>query len=492
MSEQWSPPPQQGQQPQYGQQPQPGPWGQPQSGQGPATGWNPQAQQGSGAPGAPPTPGQPAPTVQVSILRPAPSPGPFSTALPPRPATRRERREDKRRARSAQDAAPPAAAAASAPVAPEPKRARAGKPAVPGPVAAASPREAGPSGNFPVPAPGSRFSGGRSVHVALRSTALLFSMFIALASCTAVGIALGARGAGKNTTGITTADAGRYHITQFPEAQAVAFADRYVQLCMNQDPRTAQTRQAALSALATAGTGASCGWNGAGVETVLDSIWSGYIEPISAYPGHGAYIGIQVDLVSGASEVAVVPVYVADPGTGAGMLVCGQLGLMPTAATGAPPTLHSSGRTDASLASQLQNQLLPGYFAAWGSSSAGTITRYVAPDASAAATTGLHGDLVDPQIQTVTVQVPDDVKGSGPYTYALGQSVEADVLVQWSVPGTGATQTEAYRLFLVDTAQGWFIDDVLGGQIDPGGGAPVPQPSASSEPTPGASTGATR
>ncbi|MFD8741112.1 conjugal transfer protein, partial [Streptomyces sp. NPDC059618] len=108
-------------------------------------------------------------------------------------------------------------------------------------------------------------------------------------------------------------------------------------------------------------------------------------------------------------------------------------------------------------------------FTAWGASDATAMTRFTTPDASPSATSGLAGRLTTPTVNDVVALVPKNVQDTDPYAYPVGQAVEVRVVVDWGDP-KGETVRRAYRMTVVNTAQGWFIKDIRGGVLDSQGG----------------------
>lgn len=165
-----------------------------------------------------------------------------------------------------------------------------------------------------------------------------------------------------------------------------------------------------------------------------------------------------------------MPVYVKDLATGEGMRVAGDVGQMPLPPRAdVPPVDQDAEVVDDTLSDQLREQVLPGYFEAWGASDTTAMARFTTSDASQAATTGLSGELTDPTVSEVDALVPSNVQGTDPYTYGNGQAVQLRVVVAWTGPAGGAVN-RSYRMTVVSTAQGWFIKDVRGGVLDAEGG----------------------
>ncbi|WP_327316703.1 conjugal transfer protein [Streptomyces sp. NBC_01235] len=340
-----------------------------------------------------------------------------------------------------------------------------------------------PNRDFVVPKPGGRIStGGRRTHVALRATLLITTCVFALGSCGVMGLVVG-KSSGPKTAGLDTADVDKYRLTDFPTQAAATFAEQYALLCMTFSPETASTRRANLARYASSGVDAECGWSGEGTSTAVSATWDGTAEKLAEYGDHGRYIGVQVRTDDGTLTTLTVPVYVKNLSTGEGMRVAGDVGQMPLPGRADVPEIDQDNEVaDDALGQQLQQQVLPGYFAAWGASDATAMARFTTPDASQAATSGLAGRLTTPTINDVTALVPKNVQNTDPYAYPEGQAVEVRVVVDWGDP-KGETVRRAYRMTVVNTAQGWFIKDIRGGVLDSQGGR------ADSEGGTGAGTG---
>jgi hypothetical protein len=351
------------------------------------------------------------------------------------------------------------------------------------PPGAAGPRPAA-ARDFDVPRPGGRIpGGGRRTHVALRATLLITACVFALGSCGVMGLVVG-KSSGTTTAGLDEADATRYRLTEFPTEQAAAFAEQYAQLCMTFSPDTSSARRAELARYASAGVDPECGWSGEGAAKAVSVTWDGTAEKLPEYGDHGRYLGVQVRTDDGTLTTLTVPVYVQNLKTGDGMRVAGDVGQMPLPAAADVPEVDQRDEVvDDALSTQLQKEVLPGYFQAWGSSDATAMARFLTPDATLTATTGLSGRLTGPQVGAVVALVPASAQDTKPYAYGVGQAVQVRVTVGWS-DAKGVAVSRAYRMTIVNTAQGWFIKDIRGGVLDAEGGR-----ADSDEPGGGAATG---
>ncbi|MDX3668184.1 conjugal transfer protein [Streptomyces europaeiscabiei] len=363
---------------------------------------------------------------------------------------------------------------------------RTGTPAAPAPAtttgAAPAPAAARPhpARDFDVPKPGGRApAGGRRTHVALRATLLITTCVFALGSCGVMGLVVGAS-SGSVSAGLDADDAAKYRLTDFPTRQAATFAEQYALLCMTYSPETEADRRENLARYASSGVDSECGWSGEGSSTALSAVWDGTLEELPEYGDRGRYLGIQVRSEDGSLTTLTVPVYVKDLATGEGLRVAGDVGQMPLPARADVPETDQDEVVDDGLAAQLQEKVLPGYFEAWGASDSTAMARFAAPGATQVATAGLAGRLTDPTVDDVVALVPKSLQGADSYNYGNGQAVQLRVSVTWGDP-KGPTVRRAYRMTVVNTAQGWFIKDIRGGVLDAEGGradsdeAAVPQ-----------------
>jgi hypothetical protein len=327
-----------------------------------------------------------------------------------------------------------------------------------------------PGRDFDVPKPGGRIpGGGRRTHVALRATLLITTCVFALGSCGVMGLVVG-KSSGATTAGLDEADATRYRLTEFPTEQAAAFAEQYAQLCMTFSPDTSSARRTDLARYASAGVDPDCGWSGEGTSKAVSATWDGTAEKLPEFGDHGRYIGVQVRTDDGTLTTLTVPVYVQNLKTGEGMRVAGDVGQMPLPARADVPELDQRDEVvDDALSTQLQQKVLPGYFEAWGASDATAMSRFITPDATLTATTGLSGRMTNPQVGTVVALVPASVQDTDPYAYRAGQTVQVRVVVDWK-DAKGVAVSRAYRMTIVNTAQGWFVKDIRGGVLDKQGG----------------------
>ncbi|MFC9926962.1 conjugal transfer protein [Streptomyces sp. NPDC127190] len=440
---------------------------------------------GAKAPAAPAPTSAQAPAVPVQAQPQPYAPAPAHAAVSSAPA-----QTTAPAAATSSSASPSASAPASASMSASADKASATEAAAPTPARA-----------FDVPKPGGRIpsggSGGRRTHVALRATLLVTTCVLALGSCGVMGLMVGVSARTTNAA-LDQSDAARYRLTDFPVQQAATFAEQYALLCLTYSPEKDSDRRDKLAHYASAGVDPECGWNGQGTSTAVSAVWDGTIEDLPEYGDHGRYLGVQVRTADGTLTELTVPVYVKDLKSGEGMRVAGDVGQMPLPARADAPEVNRNHEVvDDKLAAQLKQQVLPGYFTAWGASDSTAMARFTAPGATLAATSGLAGRLSNPNVTDVDALVPGNVQHTDPYTYPDGQEVQLRVVVEWG-DTKGQTVRRAYRMTVVNTAQGWFIKDIHGGMLDPQGGraddgqsdsadssdSPSGEPSASGSPSP--------
>ncbi|MFE3629441.1 conjugal transfer protein [Streptomyces goshikiensis] len=319
---------------------------------------------------------------------------------------------------------------------------------------------------FDVPRPGGRLSGGRGTHVAARMTVLVVGSLVALGTVGVLGYTAGHPA--PVSAGITEEQVQQYRLTGFPTEKAIAFADRYARLCTNQNPEQAEQRRLAIARLSSSGVDTACGWNGKGKQVVAYSVWSGYLEPVEEFKGHAYYVGIQLQLTTGAMRTLSVPVWVKDIKTGQGMRVVGDVGTLPQPDQASPPEVEDPQEADSQLSGELQSKLFADFFTSWGASNTNNLSRYVAPAATTAARAGLRGALENPKVSEVKVLLPRGVSAADGHTWRVDDTTWARVAVEWT--SGDARVVEHYRVQIVLTDQGWYVRDIRAGVPDEQGG----------------------
>ena len=335
-----------------------------------------------------------------------------------------------------------------------------------------------------MPPPGGRFSGGRGAHTAVKVTVVLSSCLVAVGIVAYLTFSFAVSVMRENTYRLSDADITRYRLSEFPLEQAGRFAADYARICLTHDAEDPRQREALLARYISAGTDARCGWNGEGVQSVIDATWTGESEPIDipGYAGHARMMTVRV-LTSTGSRFVTVPVYVEDLATGDGMRIIGDIGEVPQPTLADPNTMPkptAPAAVDAALGEALtQGEFFQQFFTAWGDSNGPALERFMTPDATARTRSGLGGALTAPTVRQARVFLP---KGAdlteGSFEWKVGMVAEAWVWVDWRSPGAGgeAVETRAYRLQLVKTTQAaspsqeWAVRDIRGGVPDLKGG----------------------
>lgn len=327
---------------------------------------------------------------------------------------------------------------------------------------------------FEVPKPGGRFSGGRGSHVGIRLVLLVTACLLVLGITGYTAYTYGIASVRNDDYALSQQDIDRFGLTEFPEEQAGRFAADYARLCMTHSDEEGgeERRQQQLAEYVSSGVDASCGWSGVANQQVVDATWTGESEPINVdgYGEQARIMTVRVLTSDERSQMLTVPVYVADLRTGEGMRVIGDLGEMPQTLLVAPPEAEPVGQVDQQLTEALSNdQFFQQFFEAWGASDEPSINRFVTPNATDRARTGLSDTLQQPTIADVDVFLPADADTE--HRWRQGDRTEAYVWVSWqnAALGEDVTVTRAYRLQLVMTeqaanvAQGWAVHDVRGG-----------------------------
>lgn len=336
---------------------------------------------------------------------------------------------------------------------------------------ATAPVESIPDELRQIPAPGGRYRGGRGRHVALKSVGVVSVCALAVGGAFVAGLNVAGRLATPPTFTITTGEATRYGLDDFPIAAAAAFAERYVTLCLStpvdQASETARTTQ--LRALSTTGVPSSCGVDPqAPGMTVTSAAFAGVRGPVPDRPS-ARFIAVQTALSDGRVIDVTVPVWTDPADPGRTFTVVGAIGNDPLPGVGAVDKLPPA-RLDADLGSTLKTEVFAEFFGAWGSSNAAVLERFATSDATAAVMTGLGGALGAPEVADVAVMLPSGE--STTYEWKDGDETTAQVQVKWTLPGASAGQAFTYRVDLIRTAGTWSVQDINGGGVDPAGSNP--------------------
>lgn len=322
---------------------------------------------------------------------------------------------------------------------------------------------------FAVPPPGGRLSHGRGGHLTVRVAIAMTACLLLLGCAFIFGMLANRVGRSDANRSVSADQLAKYHVQQFPLQSAAAVAERFTRLCLNASPATAADRSRQLRAIVSGDVGSSCGWNGRGRIRATDIVWTGQADPMPQQGDHGRYLHMQAALGPDGDLIQfVVPIYVADTVDGTGVRVSGAPGILPGGAAPSPADAISADQSrDTGLAQRLMTNVLPGFFTAWGRSSAADLDRYRTPDATTNVRSGMARILTDPVVQDAVVPLPDEGLGST-HTWQSGDRATVLATVRWDLPGS-AQVTLGYRLTMVrntTTASGWSIRDIAGGLPD--------------------------
>jgi hypothetical protein len=320
---------------------------------------------------------------------------------------------------------------------------------------------------FEVPPAGSaptishRMLGRRRLTI-LAAVVIAFSTFTGL-----IGVTVG-RSAVPSQGAVSVNEASAYRLSDLPVAAMAAFGQQYLQLCLThglQDQVTA--RSAILASMSTAGAGDDCGWTEGGkVQAPKMISYSGRWKPLEGFAtGRAAVLDFNVTMDSLEFFTASVPMWVNSADTSNDMSVVGLIGLSPGLRNQKPEAYEAPMDQDPRLASELQADLLPAFFAAWAASDANQIALTAATDASQEVRTGLNGLFTNPTIGATQVFTPYNTSGGQTIVYSDGAEVEAVVTVGWELPSSQSTQTTGYRVGVRRTAGKWQIVSINGGAV---------------------------
>ena len=238
--------------------------------------------------------------------------------------------------------------------------------------------------------------------------------------------------------------------TDFPIDAAEAFATRFTREYLTYNQRGYDQRMTRLAAYAPAVTEAGWGWDGAGKQTVIAGPYVGTETQPS--DDNNAIITVLSQVDSGAWISLAVPVYASPSGA---LVVSGApafVALPPLAVNPDPESDVESFDEDDELATLLAEQVLPGFFEAWGESDQTELDRYTTLDASVAARTGLAGALVYRGIEEVVVPTGKTER-------------VATVTVEWDA-GRAGSYRQAYEVTIQQGPDGrWSVADINGGVL---------------------------
>jgi|GEM_PF-1657294 len=272
---------------------------------------------------------------------------------------------------------------------------------------------------------------------------------------------------------ISAADAGAFHLSNFPADRAAAFGVSYLSLCWTHpdaaDTTATTDRLAALARMTSAGVTPGCGWTGSTPSKApLAVTWDGTVKPVQGVyaDGAAAQLGFLVTMADGRTVGAALPIWVSSTGMAPGVRVVGDVAVVPVAPAAAAPTPAAPAVTDSAIAESLTRSVLVPFLRAWAVSDPVQLNLVLAGDASSSARAGMQGQVTAPAVnRTQVVVTRGDPKG-----YRDGDLITAGVGVDWTTR-LGGVQRAGYSISLRMTAGRWQVTDITGGAPDPAGGA---------------------
>ena len=276
------------------------------------------------------------------------------------------------------------------------------------------------------------------------------------------------------SSAISADDANAFHLNSFPVDRAAAFGVSYLSLCWTH-PDAADTvatadRLAALARMTSAGVTPGCGWTGTTPSKApLAVTWDGTVKPVatSYADGAAAQLGFLVTMADGRTVGAALPIWVSSVRSiAAGVRVVGDVAVVPVAPAPPAPTPSAPAVTDPAIAETLTRNVLVPFLRAWSASDPVQLNLVLAGDASAAARSGMQGQVTAPSVTRTQVVV---ARGD-PTGYRDGDLITAGVGVDWTTR-LGGVQRAGYSISLRMIAGRWQVIDITGAAADPAGGA---------------------
>lgn len=255
--------------------------------------------------------------------------------------------------------------------------------------------------------------------------------------------------AAPSTEALANKVANRLGINGYPTQAAEAFATRFAREYLTYSPATFDARAARLAAYSPAATSGDWGWTGTGRQTVTAGPYVS--APTRVDDKHFGTVTVTAQVDSGAWESLAVPVY-AD-GNGA-LVVSGPPAFVAQPKLATNPGKDLVPNPDDNAAAAL-HPVLTGFFTQWAASDRAALARYLTPDATTSASTGLGGTVTLAKDGVTDIVMPTP---SGPDKSATGV-----VTVTWQTP-TAGQYIQSYLVTVVKSATGeWSVRDVEGG-----------------------------
>lgn len=256
--------------------------------------------------------------------------------------------------------------------------------------------------------------------------------------------------------------------TGFPTTAAEGFAVRFANTYLNYDAETREARTLALATYSQEASEGIWGWTGSeGTQQVINGPF------IAAKPvvkdRSNALVTVAAQVSGGAWVYLSIPVYANERGA---LVISGPPAFVSPPARAVAPGASAPAADDDTLVQTLTTDVLPGYFKAWAASNTVDLARYITPDATAAASSGLTGAVTLAQIGEV--RMPRDG----------GDTRTGQVSVTWTAKGAGSF-VQAYELTVVKDGSGrWSVKDIVGGVVSPSGSGDTATPTAPATPAP--------
>lgn len=255
-------------------------------------------------------------------------------------------------------------------------------------------------------------------------------------------------------------DAKLAETSQYPSVSAEGFAIGFAQTYYTWSPQMAKARADALKTYLPPTV--KDGWGGEGEQQVVSGPYIAKTTTVESKSRGTVHLAFETDTKK---WLYVGVVVLAD---GPDQLVVGSAPVFEPPPTQAEYTGKQSGEVDDDASAALATDM-PAFFTAWGQSASAELNRYLAPDPSAAATSGLGGTVVFVSIDDVSV------------TAGTSDTRTAVAAVKWSTgplddPGSAAVMA-TYQLTVVFLDGRWYVKDVVAGEAD---AAPAEATSSSS------------
>lgn len=242
--------------------------------------------------------------------------------------------------------------------------------------------------------------------------------------------------------------------TGFPTEAAETFAIRYAREYLTYDAAgDSDAREQRLAAYAPAAATMESGWDGTGQQSIITGPY--VAVPTEVDGKNYATITVTAQVSTGQWVALAVPVYAS--GTGA-LAVAGAPAFVTQPTLASSPGRPREVEEDSETADAIEADVLPGFLMAWAASNQTELDRYITPDATAAAKTGLGG--------TVTYDSIAEVK-----IFTGGDTREGTVSVLWRTvnaekPNKAAGYRQTYNLTVSKSTDGrWYVKDISGGSF---------------------------